>query len=334
MKSQQSYAASLEDIRAAAERIKGHAHRTPVHRCKTLDELSGRRLFFKCENFQRVGAFKFRGAYNTIAQLPTHLALNGVVTHSSGNHAQAVALAARICEVTAHIVMPSDAPAVKRRAVEGYGGIIHTCAPNLQAREDTANAVAKETGATMIPPYDHPQVIAGQGTVGLELFEAVPNLDAVCIPVGGGGLLSGIALALRELNPALRIFAAEPAGADDAARSKAAGRLIPQTAPNTIADGLKTSLGQHTWPVVRDLVEDIFVVDDKAIEAAMFLIWERMKLVVEPSAAVAPAVVLGEPFKALGGIERVGLVLCGGNLDLTALPWMRQESHHRGNALR
>ncbi len=316
-----TYAASLADVYAAADRLAGKAHRTPVLTCQTLDDLAGRALFFKCENMQRVGAFKFRGAYNALAQLDTEQAARGVVTHSSGNHAQAVALAARMRGIAAHIVMPSDAPEVKRKAVEGYGGIIHTCAPNIRAREETADAVAASTGATLIPPYDHPHVIAGQGTVGLELFEQVPNLDAVCIPVGGGGLLSGITLALRELNPDLRVFAAEPAGADDAARSKAAGHLIPQTGPNTIADGLKTSLGQYTWPVVRDLVEEVFTVDDEAIERAMFLIWERMKLVVEPSAAVAPAVVMGDSFKGLVGIERVGLVLCGGNLDLTQLPW-------------
>ena len=320
---QDTYAASLQDIREAANRLRGRAHRTPVLTSSTLDRAAGRALFFKCENMQRVGAFKFRGAYNAIALLDEPSAARGVVTHSSGNHAQAVALAAQINGITAHIVMPSDAPAVKRRAVEGYGGIIHTCAPNLDAREETANAVAEETGATMIPPYDHPHVIAGQGTVGLELFEAVPDLDAVCIPVGGGGLLSGITLALRELNPNIRIFAAEPEGADDAARSKAAGTLIPQTGPNTIADGLKTSLGTYTWPVVRDLVEDVITIDESAIKDAMFLIWERMKVVIEPSAAVAPAVVMGETFKKLKGIERVGLVLCGGNLDLTDLPWMK-----------
>jgi len=316
------YAATLADVRAAAKRLAGHANRTPVLTSRTLDALAGRRLFFKCEQFQRVGAFKFRGAYNAIARLDPATARRGVVTHSSGNHAQAVALAAKLRGIPAYIVMPEDAPAVKRAAVAGYGAEIHDCRPNLVARETSAAALVAATGATLIPPYDHADVIAGQGTAGLELFEEVGPLDAVIVAVGGGGLLSGVTLALRELSPQTRVFAAEPEGADDAARSKAAGRFIPQTDPNTIADGLRTSLGETTtWPVVRDLVEDVITVDDEAIIAAMRLVWERMKLVIEPSAAVPLAVALGPTFRGLQGIETVGLFFSGGNLDLGHLPF-------------
>jgi threonine dehydratase/serine racemase len=316
------YAATLADVRAAATRLAGTANRTPVFTSRTLDALAGRRLFFKCEQFQRVGAFKFRGAYNAIARLDPATASRGVVTHSSGNHAQAVALAAKLRGIPAYIVMPEDAPTVKRAAVAEYGAEIHDCPPNLVARETSAAALVAATGATLIPPYDHPDVIAGQGTAGLELFEEVGPLDAVIVAVGGGGLLSGVTLALRELSPKTRVFAAEPEGADDAARSKAAGRYIPQTDPRTIADGLRTSLGEETtWPVVRDLVEDVITVDDAAIITAMRLVWERMKLVIEPSAAVPLAVALGPAFRRLQNIETVGVFFSGGNLDLGHLPF-------------
>ncbi len=317
-----AYAATLADIYAARERIAGHAHVTPVLTSRTFDAWAGRQLFFKCENLQRVGAFKFRGAMNAVAALSDDQAARGVVTHSSGNHAQALALAARVRGVPAHIVMPSDAPAVKRAAVEGYGARVVPCEPTLVARETTAAAVVAETGGVFIHPYDHPHVVAGQGTVGLELLEQVPDLDAVITPVGGGGLLSGVALCLREAAPRVRVFAGEPAMADDAWRSKAAGRFIPQTDPRTIADGLKTSLGEHsTWPVVRDLVEGIHRVSEEAIVAATRHVWERLKIVIEPSSAVPVAAVLSEDFKALQGLERVAIVLSGGNVDLTRLPW-------------
>jgi len=316
------YAANIDDIRAAAHRLSGHAIRTPVHTCSTLDALAGRRLYFKCEQFQKVGAFKFRGAYNAISRLEADIARRGVVTHSSGNHAQAVALAAKMHGIPAYIVMPEDAPAVKRTAVAGYGAEIHQCPANLMARETTAAALVERTGGTLIPPYDHPDVIAGQGTAGLELFEEVGPLDAVIVAVGGGGLLSGVTLALDALSPNTRIFAAEPDGADDAARSKAAGRFIPQTNPQTIADGLRTSLGETTtWPVVRDLVEEVITVEDDAIVSAMRLVWERMKLVIEPSAAVPLAVALSPRFRALEDIDSVGLFFSGGNLDLAKLPF-------------
>jgi threonine dehydratase len=316
-----TYAVDLQDVRAAARRIAGRAHRTPVATCATIDRIAGRRVFFKCEHLQKVGAFKFRGACNAVTKLPDELAARGVVTHSSGNHAQAVALAARMRGIAAHIVMPSNALAVKRRAVEGYGGRVVACEPTLEARETTARAVIAETGATFIHPYDHPDIIAGQGTSALELLEQVPRLDAIVAPVGGGGLLSGICVAAKGLNAAVRVFAAEPLGADDAARSMAAGKLIPQTGPDTIADGLLTSLGELTWPIIRDHVERVVTVSEEEIVAAMRLAWERAKLLIEPSAAVAVAAVLAEEFRAVEGIDRVGVVLSGGNADLDNLPW-------------
>jgi len=243
------------------------------------------------------------------------------VTHSSGNHAQAVALAARMRGIAAHIVMPNDALAVKRRAVEGYGGRVIECEPTLEARDTTAEAVIAETGATFIHPYDHPDIIAGQGTSALELLDQVPQLDAIVVPVGGGGLISGICVAAKGIDPGIRIFAAEPLGADDAARSKAAGKLIPQTGPDTIADGLLTSMGELTWPIIRDYVERVVTVGEEEIVAAMRLAWERAKLLIEPSAAVAVAAVLSDTFRATEGIDRVGVVLSGGNVDLDCLPW-------------
>lgn len=316
-----TYAVDLRAIQAAAERIGGWAHRTPVMTCATLDGLAGRALFLKCENLQRVGAFKFRGACNAVRRLTPDLAARGVVTHSSGNHAQALALAAKLRGIPAHIVMPRNASAVKRRAVVGYGGRVIDCEPTLAARETTAVAVVAETGATLIPPYDHPDVIAGQGTVALELLEQVPRLDAVIAPVGGGGLMSGICVAARAMSSGIRIFAAEPKGADDAYRSLAAGTLIPQTGPHTIADGLLTSLGTLTWPILQNHLESVVTVDDEEIVRAMRLVWERAKLVIEPSAAVAVAAVLTEQFRQLTGLSRVGVVLSGGNVDLDHLPW-------------
>ena len=316
------YAADIDAIREAARRIRRQVHRTPVATCETLDRTAERSLLFKCEHLQRVGAFKFRGASNAVLQLSTEEAARGVVTHSSGNHAQALALAARLAGIPAHIVMPRGAPAVKRAAVEGYGARVIECEPTLAARESTAAAVIEETGATFVHPYDDARVIAGQGTASLELLEQAGELDAVVVPVGGGGLLSGTCIALRALSPRTRIFAAEPRGADDAARSLAAGHLIPQTDPRTIADGLLTSLGERTWPIIRDHVERVLTVTEEEIVAAMRLSWERAKLLIEPSAAVAVAAALGAEFRGLGGIERVGVLLTGGNVDLDRLPWV------------
>ncbi|HJL18559.1 MAG TPA: pyridoxal-phosphate dependent enzyme [Sandaracinaceae bacterium LLY-WYZ-13_1] len=318
-----SYAADLASIRAAHERIRAHVHRTPVMTSATLDRRAGARLFFKCENLQKGGAFKARGASHAIRRLDEPTAARGVVTHSSGNHAQAVALAARARGIPAHIVMPTDAPRVKRAAVEGYGATVHPCEPTLEARTTTAARVVAETGGTLVPPYDHPDVIAGQGTTALELLAQVPDLDAVVVPVGGGGLLAGMTLALRELAPDVRVFAAEPSGADDAFRSKRDGRRVDRHTPKTICDGLKTTLGELTWPVVRDLVEAVIPVEDLLTLPAMKLVFERMKLVIEPSAAVGLAAVLSSRFRRLEGLERVGVVFTGGNVDLDALPWTR-----------
>lgn len=314
-------ACTLADVRAAADRIRGLAHRTPVLTCGTLDALAGRSLFFKCENLQKVGAFKYRGATNAVRKLTDAEAARGVVTHSSGNHAQALALAARLRGVPAYIVMPRTAPAVKRAAVEGYGGRITLCEPNLPAREAAANEIVARTGAALIPPFDHADVIAGQGTVALELLEDVPDLDALVVCVGGGGLIAGCAIAGRGVNPNLRVFGAEPTGADDAARSKAAGQWLPQTGPNTIADGLLTSTGELTWPVIRDEVERVFTVTDDDIRAAMRLVWERMKVIVEPSGAVAAAVALSAAFREVPGLKKVGVTFSGGNVNLDQLWW-------------
>lgn len=316
-----TYAADLDAVREAAARIAGFVHRTPVMTSETLDRVAGRQVYFKCENLQKTGAFKYRGATNAVQKLDDASAAKGVVTHSSGNHAQALALAARVRGVPAYIVMPRTAPLVKKNAVEGYGGIVTLCEPTLEARERTAEEVAARTGATLISPFDHPDVIAGQGTAALELLEDVPDLDAVVAPVGGGGLLSGFCVASRGINPGIRVFGAEPLGADDAARSKAAGQRVPVTAPNSIADGLLTSLGLLTWPIIRDQVEGVVTVSEGQIRDAMRLVWERMKLVIEPSAGVGVAAALADEFRALAGVRKVGVVLCGGNVSLDKLYW-------------
>jgi len=313
------YAASLEDVRAAAERLAGVAHRTPVLTCRALDALAGRSLFFKCEHLQKGGAFKFRGAWNSVSQLDAAAAARGVLTHSSGNHAQALALAAKLRGIPAHIVMPTSAAAVKRRAVAEYGARIVDCEPTLAAREATAKRVLAETGAVFVHPYDQAGTIAGQGTAALELLADVPDLDAVITPVGGGGLLAGTCIAAKGIRTEIRVFGAEPKGADDAAQSFAARQLIPQTTPRTIADGLLTSLGKLTWPVIRDQVEAIVTVADDDTLTAMRHAWERAKLLIEPSAAVAVAVALSGEFRALPGLARVGVILSGGNVDLDAL---------------
>ncbi len=312
---------TLETVREAAGRIRPFAHRTPVQTCATISGLAGCELFFKCELFQKVGAFKFRGACNAVFKLTDAEAARGVVTQSSGNHAQALALAAKLRGIAAHIVMPTDTAAAKVNAVRAYGARVIHCEPTLKSREETADRVARETGGIYVPPYNHPDVIAGQGTVALEFLDQVPDLDAIVAPVGGGGLISGLCVAGKSVRPELRVFAGEPAGANDAFRSKQAGRLIPQAAPQTIADGLRTSLGELTWPFVRDGVERVISVQESEIGQAMRLMWERAKLMVEPSSAVAVAAVLTEEFKSLSGLKRVGIVLTGGNADLDQLPW-------------
>ena len=309
----------LDTIRAAARRIEHHIHRTPVLTCEALDRLTGASLFFKCENFQKVGAFKFRGACNVVFSLDDESARRGVATHSSGNHAAALSLAARKRGIDAHIVMPRTAPPVKRAAVEGYGGRIVLCEPTLAARESTAREVVDRTGATFVHPYNDYGIIAGQATAALELLHDVPDLDMVLAPVGGGGLLSGTALTVAALAPSAPVVGGEPAGADDAFRSLRAGKIIPSIDPKTIADGLLTSLGDLTFPILRDHVSEIVVVDDAAIIDAMRLVWERMKIIIEPSAAVPLAA-----FRAIGkrvAAERVGIIFSGGNVQLEGLPW-------------
>ncbi|MET0595567.1 MAG: pyridoxal-phosphate dependent enzyme, partial [Polyangiaceae bacterium] len=265
-------------VRDAAARLAPIVHRTPVATCATLDRMASRSLFFKCEHLQKCGAFKFRGASNAVLKLGLDVAQRGVVTHSSGNHAGALALAARMRGIPAHIVMPRNASAVKRRATIDYGGFIVDCEPTQASREATAAGLVAETGAPLVAPFDHPDVIAGQGTAAMELLEQVPDLDALVTPVGGGGLTSGTCLAAAGISPRVRVFAGEPKGADDAARSKAAGERVPQTDPRTVADGLRPSLGDLTWPIVRDRVERVITVTDEEIIAAMRLLWERAKL--------------------------------------------------------
>jgi threonine dehydratase len=308
-------------VRDAAVRIAPLVHRTQVATCATLDRMASRSLFFKCEHLQKCGAFKFRGASNAVSMLAPDALPRGVVTHSSGNHAGALALAARMRGIPAHIVMPRNASAVKRRATIDYGGYIVECEPTQASREATAAAIVAETGATLVAPFDHPDVIAGQGTAALELLDQVADLDAIVTPIGGGGLTAGTCLAVGGAAPRVRVFAAEPKGADDAARSKAANQRLAQTDPRTVADGLRTSLGDLTWPTVRDRVERVITVTEDEIIAAMRLLWERAKLLVEPSSAVALAAVLTDEFRAIAGVQRVGIVLSGGNVDLDHLPW-------------
>ena len=288
--------------------------------CQTLNQMTGMSLFFKCENLQKVGAFKFRGACNTVFSLSEAEAARGVATHSSGNHAQALALAARIRGIPAHIVMPETSPQVKQAAVAGYGAEITFCKPTLEARESTLAEVVARTGATFVHPYNDVRVIAGQGTAALELFEEVPDLDVIMAPVGGGGLLSGTALTSLAVSPATRVIAGEPAGADDAYRSLQTGQIQPSVQPKTIADGLLTSLGEITFAIIRRHVEKILTVQDETIIKAMRLVWERMKIIVEPSAAVPLAALLEHPDAELRG-KRVGIIFSGGNVDLGKLPF-------------
>jgi threonine dehydratase len=310
---------TLTDIRAAAERIRPYAHRTPVLTCNSLDEKVGAQVFLKCENLQKVGAFKFRGACNATYSLTDEEARLGVATHSSGNHAQALALAARMRGIPAYIVMPDNAPQVKKDAVAGYGGQITFCEPTLAARESTLARIVEETGAAIVHPYNNERVIAGQGTAALELLEELPDLDVVIAPVGGGGLLSGTSLAAKGLNPRIRVIAGEPEMADDAWRSLQADRIIPSENPRTIADGLLTSLGTLTFPIIRENVEQIVTVSEAGIIASMKFVWERAKIVIEPSSAVAVGV-LWERKIDLTGLK-VGVILSGGNVDLGKLPW-------------
>lgn len=308
---------TLQHIQQAKERIAPYIHHTPVLTSRNINGIAGASLYFKCENFQKVGAFKFRGACNAVFSLKQEEARDGVATHSSGNHAQALALAAQIRGIPAYIVMPENAPQVKVNAVRDYGAEITFCAPNLKAREHTLVKIVDRTGANFVHPYNNYRIIAGQATAAAELIREIPDLDYIIAPVGGGGLLSGTALAARYLSDHITVFGAEPQGADDAFRSFQANRIIPSDNPQTIADGLLTSLGNKTFPIIRDHVEQILIADDPEIARAMRLLWERMKIVVEPSAAVPLAAQMksGIDFSE----KKVGVILSGGNVDLEKL---------------
>jgi threonine dehydratase len=302
-----------QTIEQAHERIKSYIHQTPVLTSHSIDDEAGCQVFFKCENFQKVGAFKARGAMNAALSLSQEQRSKGLATHSSGNHAQALARAAKILGVKSYIVMPRTAPDIKKPGVKGYGGEIFECEPTLQAREATLAEVIKKTGATEIHPFNNYEVIAGQATAAKELFEKVKNLDAIMAPVGGGGLLSGTALAAKYFSPKTKVIAGEPAGSDDAYRSLQSGK-IEQAQSQTIADGLLTTLGDKTFPIIRELVSEVITVSDEQIIAAMRMVWERMKIIIEPSCAVPLAALLKEKKRFKG--KRVGIILSGGNVDL------------------
>ncbi|MCK9638725.1 MAG: pyridoxal-phosphate dependent enzyme [Prolixibacteraceae bacterium] len=310
---------TFSDILAAHELIKSYIHRTPVLTSKSINALMGCELFFKCENFQKVGAFKFRGATNAVFSLSDTEAGSGVGTHSSGNHAAALALAARIRGIKAHIVMPSNAPDVKKIAVAGYGANITFCEPTLQAREETLKKLAEEIGLTIVHPYNNFKVICGQGTAALELLDEVKNLEIMLCPVGGGGLLSGTAISTKSILPSCKVMAAEPKNADDAYRSFRDGFIHPSIHPQTIADGLLTSLGELNFAVIRQYVDEILTVSEASIIASMRMIWERMKIIIEPSSAVPLAVIMENKDKFAG--LKIGIILSGGNVDLARLPF-------------
>jgi len=309
----------FEDVLAAAQRIRPYVHRTPVLTSSALNAMTGAALFFKCENFQKVGAFKARGACNAVFSLTGDAAQRGVATHSSGNHAAAIAYAAGLRGIPATVVMPDNAPPVKRAAVEGYGARVVTSGSRPLDREEMLESVLQETGATFVHPSNDFHVIAGQGTAALELLEDQPDLDIVMTPVGGGGLLSGTALAVAGQGKGARTLAAEPEVVDDAYRSFRDGRIYPPTNAKTVADGLCTFLGDVNFPIIREHVSDIITVSEAAIVRAMRTVWERMKILIEPSSAVPVAALFAYPEVFQG--QRVGIVLSGGNVDLDHLPW-------------
>ncbi len=310
----------LDSIRAAHERIRLDINHTPVLTSSRLDDASGASLFFKCENFQKIGAFKARGATNAVFSLDAATARRGVATHSSGNHGAALARAAKLRRIPAHIVMPSNSAKVKVRAVERYGAQIVFCEPTEAARESACADVIAKTGATLIHSFENEDVMAGQGTAAVELLEEVHEVDLVMCPVGGGGLLCGTAVAAKSMRPKIKVIAVEPANADDAAQSFRAGRLIRTEKKFTIADGLRTNVGAPNFAIIQRYVDDIVTVTEEAIISAMRTIWETMKIIIEPSAAVPYAAILESKID-IGG-KRVGMILTGGNVDLDALPWM------------
>lgn len=312
-------APTLDDIRAAAARIAPHARVTPVFSHSMLDEQAGAKLFFKCEHLQVGGAFKFRGACNAVWSLGDSEAERGVVTHSSGNHGTALALAAETRGIPAHIVVPEGAVAAKLANIERAGGIVHRCAPTLAAREETCARVQRDTGATLVHPYADARVMAGQGTIALELLRQVPDLDALIVPLGGGGLAAGCAIALAELAPSVALIGAEPAGADDAFQSLCRGERVTDIQPHTICDGLRATIGAPNFALLRAHHVEVITVDDDATLAAMRLAWAELKQTVEPSSAIVLAAMLRQGDRFAG--QRVGLILSGGNVDLDALPF-------------
>ncbi len=313
---------SPEEIRAASTRIAGKVHRTPLLSCESINRMLDSTFYFKCENFQKVGAFKARGATNAVFSMTPGDLQKGVCTHSSGNHAQALSRAAALAGTQAYIVMPSNSSRVKVEAVKGYGGIVTFCEPNLASRESTLAEIQAQTGAIEIHPYNNLQIIAGQATAAMEMIEEQGPFDILMAPVGGGGLLSGTALSSRYFSPGTLVIAAEPEMANDAARSFRQKTFIPSVNPQTIADGLRTSLGSITFPIILEYVHDIITCSEESIVAAMRLIWERMKILVEPSAAVPLAALLEHPSQIRK--KRVGIILSGGNADLDTLPWIKK----------
>ena len=316
------YIPTLDDMKTARERVTPYIHRTPVLTSEFLNELTGAELFFKCENFQKAGAFKVRGACNAVFGLPDDMLAKGVATHSSGNHALSLSYAAARRGIPCHVVMPRTAPQAKKDAVRGHGGIITECAPSTSSREEVFARVEAETGAEFVHPYNDPRVIAGQATCSAELIEQVEGLDAVVAPIGGGGMISGTCLTLSNLAPQVKIYAAEPLNADDAARSFRAGHIIADDAPETVADGLKVPLKELTWHFVSAHVTDILTATEQEVIDAMKLVWKRMKIVMEPSSAVPLATILKNKDTFAG--KRVGIIITGGNVDLDSLPWMEK----------
>ncbi|XP_044139832.1 serine racemase isoform X1 [Bufo gargarizans] len=314
------YCITLRAVQEAQRRIQGLVHTTPVMTCSSLDALSGRKLFFKCELLQKTGSFKIRGALNAVKSLPSDKC-TAVVTHSSGNHGQALALAAQSMGIPAHVVVPTTAAACKKAAILRFGALIVDCEPTDKSRAEVAAKTLEKTGGVLIHPNQDPAVIAGQGTIGLEILEQVPGLEALVVPVGGGGMVAGIAVAVKAIKPDVKIYAAEPLNADDCYRSKKSGVLTPNLQPPiTIADGVKSSIGPNTWPIIRDLVDDVFTVTEDEIKSATRLVWERMKLLIEPTAGLGLAVILSSQFQEIGrDVQNIGVVLCGGNVDLATL---------------
>ena len=310
---------SFKDIESAAIRMAGLVHHTPVLTSSAINEMTGLEAYFKCENFQKVGAFKYRGATNAILSLSDEQAARGVATHSSGNHAAALALAARNRGIPCYVAMPENAPQVKIEAVRHYGAEITFCEPTLQSREDTLKEIIRRTGAVFIHPFDNFNVISGQGTAAKEFLEEVPGLDVLLVPVGGGGLLSGSSIAAKSLKPGILVYGCEPANADDAFRSFHSGKIHPSVKPNTVADGLLTSLSELTFSIIRENTDDIYTVSEPSILYAMRLIWQRMKIIIEPSSAVPVAVMLEHKDQFAG--KKTGIIISGGNCDLSNLPF-------------